>query len=158
MSSKRCPTYPYYSGHSIFFRPLFKYSFTSALLQKKLLGWDFYAPFMGIMFSGLCVRPSVPFQVKVLVKIFGRGSFCWSWSPINLKLSKHVPYNMIFLILMPKLEILSHFYGPLNIENDSADGASVYWGHILVYKRNASLIDSFITSSIKVDENICTNV
>ena len=42
-------------------------------------------------------RPSVPLQVKV----FGRGSFWWSWSPIYLKLSTHVSYNMIFLILMP---------------------------------------------------------
>ena len=35
----------------------------------------FYAPFMGIMFSGLClclfIRPSVPLQIKG----FGRGSF-----------------------------------------------------------------------------------
>ena len=31
-----------------------------------------------------------------------------------------------------KSEFLSHFHGPLNIENDSADGATVYWGHILV--------------------------
>ena len=30
-----------------------------------------------------------------------------------------------------KLEVLSDFNGPLNIENDSADGASVYWGHIV---------------------------
>ena len=98
----------------------------------------FYGPFIGIMFSGLCVRlsvrssvlpssvhPSVPLQVKV----FGQGSFWWSWSPINLKLSTHVPYDMIFLIL--KLEIFPHFYGPLNIENDSADEASVYYGHVL---------------------------
>ena len=30
------------------------------------------------------------------------------------------------------LEILSHFHGLLNIENDSADEASVYLEHILV--------------------------
>ena len=50
-----------------------------------------------------------------------------------MKLVKHVPYDMIFLILMPKLEFLSHFHGPLNIENDSVDGASVYLEHILVF-------------------------
>ena len=27
---------------------------------------------------------------------------------------------------------LPHFHGPLNMENDNADGASVYFGHILV--------------------------
>ena len=43
------------------------------------------------------VHPSVPLQVKV----FGQGCFWWSWGPINLKLSTHVPYGMIFLILMP---------------------------------------------------------
>ena len=31
-----------------------------------------------------------------------------------------------------KLDILPQFHGPLNIENDSASGASVYYGHILV--------------------------
>ena len=30
--------------------------------------------------------------------------------------------------------ILSHFHGPLNIKNDSSDGASVYLGHILVFE------------------------
>ena len=29
---------------------------------------------------------------------------------------------------------MPHFHGPLNIENDSADGASVYYGHVLVIK------------------------
>ena len=32
-----------------------------------------------------------------------------------------------------KLEFLPYFHGPLNIENDSADGASVYSGHIRVF-------------------------
>ena len=31
-----------------------------------------------------------------------------------------------------KLEILPDFHGPLNIENNSVDGASVYVGHTLV--------------------------
>ena len=43
------------------------------------------------------------------------------------KLSTHVRYDMIFLILMPN----QRFY-PINIENHSANGASVHWGHILV--------------------------
>ena len=60
------------------------------------------------------------------LKFFGQGSFWWSWRPINLKLSTHVPYDMIFLFFLPQ------FHGPLNIENDSASGASVYLGHILV--------------------------
>ena len=67
------------------------------LLKKKKRkkynnsAWNFYAPFMGIMFSGLCVRlfvrlfvcssacPSVLLQVTVFgrgqVKLFGQGSF-----------------------------------------------------------------------------------
>ena len=32
-----------------------------------------------------------------------------------------------------KLEFLSKFNDQLNIENDSADGASVYYGHIIVF-------------------------
>ena len=87
------------------------------------------------------VRPFVQFQVKVLVKVFGQGSFWWSWSPINLKLSKHVPYDMIFLISMPNKGLfLPHFHGPLNIENDNAVGASVYLGHILVCLSNVVVI------------------
>ena len=39
---------------------------------------------------------------------------------------------MIFLILMPNYSYYPKFHSPLNIENDSAGGASVYWGHILV--------------------------
>ena len=53
-----------------------------------------------------------------------------------------------------KLEILPEFHGPLNIENDSASGAFVYWGHILVYslkevdthtsKKKGTIINGFI--------------
>ena len=32
-----------------------------------------------------------------------------------------------------KLKFLPHFHSTLDIENDSADGASLYYGHILVF-------------------------
>ena len=51
-------------------------------------------PLFFLSFVHLFVRPSVPHQVKVFVW----GSFWWSWRPINLKLSTHVPYDMVFLI------------------------------------------------------------
>ena len=44
------------------------------------------------------------------------------------------------------LEIFSHFHGPLNIYNDSADGASLYWGHILVYSLKARYCETSITN------------
>ena len=37
--------------------------------------------------------------------------------------------------LNAELELWPPFHGPLNMENDSASGASVYYGHILVLKR-----------------------
>ena len=44
-------------------------------------------------------RPSCSrFKFLVEGKVFGQGSFWWSWSPINLKLSTHVPHDMIFRI------------------------------------------------------------
>ena len=47
------------------------------------------------------VHPSIRLSVPLQVRVFGQGSFWWSWSPIYLKHSTHVPYDMIFLILMP---------------------------------------------------------
>ena len=44
---------------------------------------------------------------------------------LNLKLSTHVPYDDLSNF-NAKLKIFPHFHGPLNIENDSADRASVY--------------------------------
>ena len=73
------------------------------------------------------IHPSVRlflFRLKFLVEVV---------CPTNLKITTNVPYDMIFRILMPKLEISPHFHGQLNIENDSADGWSVYWGHILCF-------------------------
>ena len=48
------------------------------------------------MFSGLCVRLS-HLRLKFLVQVV------WDevGSPINFKLSIYVPYDMIFLILIP---------------------------------------------------------
>ena len=87
---------------------------------------------------------SVPLFVCVfLVKVSGRGSFWCSWSPINLKLSTYIPYDMIFSNFNAKLETLPLFPGPLNIENDTADGAYVYYGHILV---KSSIIDKAVWS------------
>ena len=51
------------------------------------------------------VRPSVPLHVK----FFCHCSFWWSWSPINLKLYKLVPYDIIFLILMPNCSFYPKF-------------------------------------------------
>ena len=45
----------------------------------------------------------------------------------------HTTSSYIYVPYDGKLKILSYFHGALNIENDSADGASVYWGHILVW-------------------------
>ena len=58
---------------------------------------NLYAPFMGIMFSRLCirafvrsvVRPSVPLQVKS----FGRGSFRWSWACFTYLCKWYDPLN-----------------------------------------------------------------
>ena len=64
--------------------------------RRGVLSWLYFL--ICRLFIMLFVRPSVPLQVEV----FGQGSFWWSWSPINLKLGTHVPYDtcMIFLILM----------------------------------------------------------
>ena len=51
----------------------------------------------GALYFLVWVRSFIPLQVKV----FGQGSFWWSWSPINLKHSTHVPHDMILLIFMP---------------------------------------------------------
>ena len=65
---------------------------------------NFYALFMGILFSSLCIHLFVHSFIRLSVcplqvKFFGQGSFL-----MNLKLSTHVPNDhddMIFLILMP---------------------------------------------------------
>ena len=84
---------------------------------------DLYAPFMGIMFSGLCVCSSIRlsrFRLKFLVKVvFDEVEVtCSLWYDLST--------------LDAKLKFLPHFPGPLNMENDSASGASVYYGHSLV--------------------------
>ena len=77
------------------------------------------------LFVRCTVRPYV--RLPLQVKVVGRGRFWWSWSPINLTLRTHVPYDLsnVYAIL-EFFEFLPYFHGPLNIENDSADRASVY--------------------------------
>ena len=79
------------------------------LIPRVVIYCFFYAPptIVEGHYVFWSVRPSVlpfvrPFvRSFVQVKVFGQGSFWWSWSPIDFKLSIHVPYDMIFLILMP---------------------------------------------------------
>ena len=87
---------------------------------------DFYAPptIVEGHYVFWSVRPSVyssvrPF-VPLHVKVFGQGSFWWIWSPINLKHSTHVPFDVIFLIFKTHKTFDPQFHGPLNIENESA--------------------------------------
>ena len=92
-------------------------------LQWRTIIWlmmfHFYAPptiveghyvFWSVRSSlRLFVCPSVRLSVLLQVKVFGQGSFWWSWSPIHLKLSTHVPHDMIFLILMPNYSFDPNF-------------------------------------------------
>ena len=80
------------------------------------------------------VRPSVHpfvrssrFRLKILVMVvFDEVEDQSTWNLVHM-------FPMIWSFnFNAKLEIFPHFHGPLNIENYSADEASVYWGHILV--------------------------
>ena len=64
-------------------------------LIKDIVFFDMRVRLSILLFVRLSVRPSVSLQVKV----FGQGSF-WLSQTI-CKLTTHVTYDMIFLILMP---------------------------------------------------------
>ena len=66
-----------------------------------------YLIFMPHLARALCLLVCVSFRSSVCLSRFrwkfldNPGSFWWGWNPIKLKFSTHVPYAMIFLILMP---------------------------------------------------------
>ena len=109
--------------------------FISVVYCSFLIFIHFYVRFMGIMFSGLCFRLSVRasvclsrFRLKFLVQVvLDEVEVQWTSSLVHMFL------RIWSFKLNAKLEILPHFHGPLNIENDNADWPSVYFGHILVY-------------------------
>ena len=112
--------------------PFCSFQYDEVFLRQinKLL----YALPRDILFLVLCVRSSVCMFVRLSLKFFGQCSLWWSWSPIRLKLSTHVPFDMT--LLMPSYA-KSEFNPNFTVhwtKNNSANGASVFYGHIFVYK------------------------